>query len=155
MTTLAVVRVRGIAGVNRDIEYTMNLININRVNHCVVIPENPSTKGMMQVIKDYCTWGEIDKDTLAEMIAARGKFTGDVAVTDALMKENTEYESVDALAQAVIDGKCSIKDIDGLKPVFRLHPPVKGYEGNKRPFISGGALGYRAEKINDLVKRML
>ena len=43
------------------------------------------------------------------------------------------------------------------KKFFRLHPPRKGFErkGIKIPFKLGGALGYRGEKINDLIKRML
>jgi large subunit ribosomal protein L30 len=40
---------------------------------------------------------------------------------------------------------------------FALHPPKGGFErkGIKKPFMQGGALGYRADKINDLIKRML
>ena len=40
---------------------------------------------------------------------------------------------------------------------IRLSPPRKGYgrKGIKVSFKAGGALGYRGDKINDLVKRML
>ena len=40
---------------------------------------------------------------------------------------------------------------------YRLNSPRKGFErkGIKRPFSVGGALGYRAEKINDLIARMI
>jgi large subunit ribosomal protein L30 len=40
---------------------------------------------------------------------------------------------------------------------YALHPPVKGFErkGTKMPFSRGGAYGYRKEKINDLIMRML
>ena len=43
------------------------------------------------------------------------------------------------------------------KGYFRLNPPRKGYgrKGIKYNFKVGGALGYRKEKINDLIKRML
>lgn len=43
------------------------------------------------------------------------------------------------------------------KKFFRLHPPRKGFErkGIKKPFTVGGALGYRGEKINELIKRMV
>ncbi len=75
--TYAVIRVRGQPDVNYNIEYTMGLLGLNKVNNCAVIPENPSTKGMLQVVKDYCTWGEIDEATLAALIRARGKVVGD------------------------------------------------------------------------------
>jgi len=40
---------------------------------------------------------------------------------------------------------------------FRLAPPVGGFErkGIKTPFALGGAIGYRGDKIKDLIKRML
>ena len=41
--------------------------------------------------------------------------------------------------------------------VFRLSPPRKGFErkGIKQAFTQGGALGYRGEKINDLLGKMI
>jgi large subunit ribosomal protein L30 len=40
---------------------------------------------------------------------------------------------------------------------YALNPPKGGFErkGTKIPFKLGGAYGYRADKINDLIKRML
>ena len=45
----------------------------------------------------------------------------------------------------------------GEGPVYALQPPKKGFgrKGVKMPFSKGGAYGDRAEKINDLIKRML
>ena len=44
----------------------------------------------------------------------------------------------------------------GNAKTFRLHPPKKGWErkGIKKPYNSGGALGYRGVEINSLIKRM-
>jgi large subunit ribosomal protein L30 len=41
--------------------------------------------------------------------------------------------------------------------VFFLHPPRGGFErkGIKKSFKEKGALGFRKEKINDLIKRMI
>jgi large subunit ribosomal protein L30 len=151
----AVIRVRGQADVNKDIRYTMGLLGLTRVNHCVVVPENPSTKGMLQVIKDYCTWGEIDDETLVAMIKTRGKIKGDKDITEDYVKENSEFGSVEELAKAIIENDYRMRDMEDAKPVFRLHPPIKGYEGNKRSFRNGGSLGYRGKEINDLINRML
>ena len=151
----AVIRVRGQPDVNYNIEFTMGLLGLNKVNHCVIVPENDSVKGMLQVAKDYVTWGEVDQATLAEMIRARGKIVGDDPVTDEYLKANSEFATVDDLAKAIIDSDYRLREIEGVKPVIRLHPPVKGYEGNKRSYKNGGALGYRGAAINDLIKRML
>lgn len=46
---------------------------------------------------------------------------------------------------------------DGDNIYYRLHPPRGGFErkGTKKTFNIGGALGYRKEKINNLIMRML
>ena len=62
--------------------------------------------------------------------------------------------STDKDISNLTEGKVVMRDVPGLKPVFRLHPPRKGYEGIKRSFKEGGALGYRGEKINHLIRRM-
>ena len=35
---------------------------------------------MLQVAKDYITWGEIEKDVLSKLIISRGKLEGDKAI---------------------------------------------------------------------------
>ncbi len=151
----AVIRVRGQPDVNKDIRYTMGLLGLTRVNHCVIVPENPSTKGMLQMVKDYCTWGEIDEETLSAMIKTRGKVAGDDDLTDDYLKDRSAFGSVEELAKAMIENDYRMRDVEGAKHVFRLHPPIKGYEGNKRSYKNGGALGYRGADINDLINRML
>lgn len=151
----AVIRVRGQPDVNKDIEYTMNLMGLYRVNHCSIVPDNPVTKGMLQKVKDYVTYGEVSPETLAQMIRVRGRLSGDRPVTDEYLAENSDFKTIDDFAKAIIDDDYRMRDVEAVKPVFRLHPPVKGYEGNKRSYKNGGALGYRGEAINDLIARML
>lgn len=151
----AVIRVRGQPDVNYNIQHTMMLLGVNKVNHCVIVPENDCTKGMLQVAKDYITWGEISEETLVALLRARGKVAGDEDLTDDYLKEKSAFGSIEELAKAVIENDYKLKDVEGVKHVVRLHPPVKGYEGNKRSYKNGGALGYRGEAINDLINRML
>ena len=151
----AVVRVRGHSKIKADIEQTMELMHLNRPNHCVVLPENETVRGMLYKTKDYVTWGEVDENTLARMIKSRARLEGDVPVDDEAVKSVTKYTSIISLAKAVKSGEVSLASLDGIKPVFRLSPPRKGYEGNKRSYQNGGALGYRGKDINELIERML
>ncbi len=48
-----------------------------------------------------------------------------------------------------------MSEIKGLKPLVRLPPPRKGYEGTKRSYVDGGSLGYRGADMWKLVDRML
>ncbi|ADG13284.1 50S ribosomal protein L30 [Methanocaldococcus infernus] len=151
----AVVRVRGRIGVRGDIADTLKMLRLHKTNHCVIVPETETYKGMLQKAKDYITWGEINKETLIKLILKRGRLKGDKKVTPEIIKELTGM-TVEELAEKIINGEIKLKDTP-LKPVFRLHPPRKGYErgGIKKHFNIGGALGYRGEKINELLERMM
>ncbi|MCD6383132.1 MAG: 50S ribosomal protein L30 [Thermoplasmata archaeon] len=151
----AVVRVRGTVNVRRDIRETLRMLRLNRVNHCVVIPETPQYRGMLNKVKDYITWGEIDKETLKEMLLKRGRLLGDEPVTEKYILENTPYSTFDDFLEAVLSGEMKLKNIRDFKPVFRLSPPRGGYEDIKRPYRLGGALGYRGAEIKNLIRRML
>ena len=151
----AAVRVRGIVNVKPDIKRTLQLFRLTKVNHCVLLEENASIKGMLQIAKDYITWGEIDKAILSELIGSRGKLEGDKELTEDYIKSATSYNNLEKLSQAIIDNKFKYKDIPNVKPIFRLSPPKKGYEGIKRSFVNKGALGYRKKEINKLLERMI
>ena len=47
-----VIRVRGSTGVIADIKDTLDLLNLTRISHAVLVEENPSMKGMLQKAKD-------------------------------------------------------------------------------------------------------
>jgi large subunit ribosomal protein L30 len=153
--TFAVVRVRSSVHVKEDISDTMDLMHLNRANHCVLLLDSPQNRGMLNKVKDFVTWGEVDAGTLAKVLKARGQLTGRRPLTDEHVKANTKFKDVAELAQQISVGKAKLKDVKEAKPVIRLHPPVKGYEGIKRSYKNGGALGYRGKDINALLLRML
>ncbi|WP_407355659.1 50S ribosomal protein L30 [Methanolobus sp. WCC5] len=150
----ALIRVRGNVNVRGTIQDTLKMLRLHRVNHCVLLNDTPHNTGMIQKVKDYVAYGVIDADTLAEMLSNRGRLEGDVKLTDEYVAENTDYDSISSLAQAICDGNATLKDIPDLKPVFRLHPPRKGHAGMKRTVQQGGVLGNHGEDINKLLKKM-
>lgn len=141
----AVIRVRGTQKIRFDIVRTLNMFRLRAVNHCILVPENESFKGMLNKVKDFVTWGEIDESTLEELVKKRGKVTA---------KKRIAEKDVKAAVKKILAGKI---DEAGIKPVFQLAPPKKGWErkGVRKAFKQGGALGYRGKKINDLLKRMV
>ncbi len=150
---IAAIRVRGTTGVNGDITDTMKMLRLNRINHVVILDENPSYQGMLQKAKDYITWGEIKEDTLTKVISKRGRLPGGAKVTEEYLKENTPHKSIEDVAKAVFKGE-KLEGL-GIKPVFRLHPPRKGFKNVKKAYNEDGTLGYRGENIEDLIKKML
>lgn len=155
--TFLVVRVRSDRGVERRIRDTMAMLNLTRVNHATIIPENATYSGMLQKSKDFVTWGVVDAETIENLLKTRGRLVGDKPVDDAAIKSGSEFKTVKAFAKALAKGEATMKSVDGLKPVLRLHPPrgSKGWGGIKRAYTVGGALGYRGEDISALAERMI
>lgn len=124
---IAAILIRGPVHVDRKVTDTLHMLRMRNKNVCVVLEASPEVRGMLEACKDYITWGEATDETIAELKKARGE------------------------SMKTKDGKK--KD----KPYFRLHPPRGGFErkGIKETHNKGGALGYRGDKINDLIKKML
>ncbi|MGA1872615.1 MAG: 50S ribosomal protein L30 [Thermoplasmatota archaeon] len=153
---MAVVRVRGTLKVKPDIKETLKLLRLNRVNHCVVLPETPEFIGMIRKAKDYVTWGEIESETMELLLRERSEYGGGNRLSDPVVKKNSEFKDIKSLALAVSEGTFDHRKLEGLNQVFRLSPPRKGgYEGIKRSYNVGGALGYRGKDINKLLQRMI
>ena len=155
MVKLAIIKVRGSVNVRRDVKETMQMLGLTRINHCVVIDDTPTYRGMLQKAKDMLTWGEVEQKVLEQLIRKRGRLTGDKRLTDEFIKSQTPFQSLNEFAAAVHAGEAELKALPGLKKVFRLHPPRKGYKATKRPFKDFGDLGYRGGQINELVLKMI
>jgi large subunit ribosomal protein L30 len=65
MSKIAVILIRGTIGLSHELKKTLTMLRLKRKNNCVVIDDKPSLVGMVKRVKDYATWGEADKETLA------------------------------------------------------------------------------------------
>jgi large subunit ribosomal protein L30 len=150
----AVVKVRGTVSAQREARETLDLLRLARTNHAILIDNRPSYMGMLYRVQNYVTWGEASKETVALMLQKRGKLAGGKKLTDEAM-EKLGYKSIDALAEAIANCKAEYQKLPNVQPLFKLHPPKKGYKGKiKKSYNTGGEAGYRGEAINDLIKRM-
>ena len=150
----AVIRIRGTPGLPKKVRDTFQMLRLKAPNHCVIVPETESYKGMLRVVKDACTWGEIEKDTLMELLRRRLRLKGNKRLDEKTLKEITGFNGYEELAKALLQGKVRLKDFEELSPIFRLSPPSKGYKSVKEPYPKGD-LGYRGKAINELLKRMI
>ena len=140
----AIIRIRGKNHVRKPVEDTFKMLRLNRKMHCVLLEDTPINKGMIQKVKDWSTFGEINDETLKALIAKRGRKVGDVRLTS---------DEVEVVFQEVKTGK-KLKDTM-IKPVFRLTPPSGGFKKSIKTHFPRGELGGRGEKINELIKRMI
>ncbi len=152
---LAAIRIRGTTGVRPTPAKTTELLNLNKVNHMVLLSEGKETEGMLRAAKDYITWGEIDKETLSLALQYRALLKGRKKLEESMLKDAAGTTSFDKLAEKLISGKIKYKEIKDIVPVIRLHPPRGGLEYIRQAFGHGGSLGYRGKEINTLIKKML
>ncbi len=153
MKLLAVVRVRGVVTASQKVIDTLKMLRLHRTNYATLVKDTPSYLGMLRKAKDYITWGEIDKETLKELIVKKLRITGDKKINEELLKKYG-FKNLDEFIEKLHKCKVDLRDFKEIKPFFRLRPPSKGYKSIKHPWPRG-ALGYRGNAINDLIRRML
>jgi len=152
---LAVVRVRGVSDIYRGIKETMNMLHLGRNCHATLIDNRPSYLGMLHNAQNYLAWGEISKETLTVLLKKRGRLVGNKKLTDEYAQK-VRRKSLDELVEALYKCEVEFHRLPGMKPIFRLHPPSKGFKGKvKRSYVSGGVTGYRGEAINSLLEQMI
>ena len=130
------------------------MLNLTRNNYAVLIDNRPAFLGMLRKAQNFITWGEASKETVSLMMEERARLAGNKKPTDEYAQKNG-YKSLEELAEAIFNCNVEYWKLPNVKPVFRLHPPTKGFKGKvKKGYGMGGELGYRREKINELIKRM-
>lgn len=149
----AVVRVRSPRDKQKRIEDTLKMLRLNSVNHCTVVPEDPKYEGMLTKAKNLITWGEIDEETLIKLLKYRTDLDEEEMISK--IQDDTGIEGIEEFAGAVVSDEVTLDEIDGLKNLFRMHPPQKGYGDVKKAYKTGGSLGYRSDQINPLLNEML
>ncbi len=70
---IAIIRIRGQVGLNREIVNTFYRLRLRKKYTCVVI-EKPTKEqlGMMEKVKNFVAYGEIDEETYKKLVEARG-----------------------------------------------------------------------------------
>ena len=140
---IAIVRIRGDINIKTEVKDTLSMLRLYDKNYCVVIESTKQNLGMLNKVRNFVTYGEIEDELFKELVEKRGQ----------------EYDGRTKDSKEKIDYGRRFMTIDGkkYKKFFRLSPPTKGYgrKGIKKPFSQSGALGNRKEKINDLLRRMI
>jgi len=123
---IAIIRVRGVTGVQYNIERALKMLNLHRKNYCVIIDKIPANMGTIKKANNFITYGDIDDETMK------------------LLEKKTEKTKNK-------EGKEITKPFFRLNPPKKGF----GSKGIKIGFSRGGALGYRGSAINELIRRML
>lgn len=152
---MAVVRIRGNVGTKPELADIFHQLHLNRKNHATLLSASPSNKGTLQKVKDYATFGEVTKETIELLLRERGMLQGNKKLTDEYSKSYLECASLSDLAEDMCEGRANLWHLRGVKPIFRLRPPRKGFKGSTKKPYPEGEVGYRGKAINSLLSKMV
>jgi large subunit ribosomal protein L30 len=152
---LLAIRIRGTVSAKREARETLDMLHLIRNNYAVLVDDRPSFVGMLQAARNYITWGEISKEAVTELMQKRARLAGNRKIPDEYIQK-TGNKSMAELAEKIFNRELEYWHLPNIQTVFKLRPPTKGYKGNiKKGYGAGGEAGYRGDKINELIKRMI
>ena len=134
------IRISGLVEMPQAPQETLFRMRLRRKYSAIILESTPSNLKLLQSVRNFIAYGDINPETLALLIEKRGI-------------------SID---KKKVDVKKTIEQLDkkglvgaGLKPFFRLHPPRGGIDSKLHYPIRGGVLGDNKKDINELIGRML
>ena len=149
-----VVRIKGQADVPHWARTTLKLLKLEKKYRATILPAKENTLGMLDKVKHYVSWQEVDSKLARELLDKKGRKSGYKKISDDDLAE-TDYKTMDELADALAEGKVSLTKLKPLKPWFALAPPRHGFKrSTKRMYGQKGVLGQNKE-LETLVRNMM
>jgi large subunit ribosomal protein L30 len=145
-----VIRMKGTINVPHWARTTLDLLHLGKRFRATIIPERDNTKGMLDKIKHYVSWQEIDTTTVKELLEKRARKEGYRKLTsDDIVKLG--FKNSDELAKSLAAGSVALSKLKPIKPWFALAPPKHGFKrSTKRTYGEGGILGNHKELLSQV-----
>lgn len=149
-----VVRIKGQADVPHWATHTMTLLKLDKKYRATILPIKENTLGMLNKVKHYVSWTELDSTLAKELIDKKARKSGYQKVTSDDLKE-LGFASSDELGAALSEGKATLSKLKPLKPWFALAPPRYGFKrSTKKLYGQKGILGQNKE-LGTIVRNMI
>ncbi|MCX8194635.1 MAG: hypothetical protein N3G22_00790 [Candidatus Micrarchaeota archaeon] len=142
---LAVIRLKGRFSLSPKVEDTLCRLRLQKTYSCTLVEEKEV--GMLRACKDAISFGQLDADTLALLLAKRGKTTDGKRLS-----EEKKPDQIHKIAEEIISSSKGLEE-HGVFPVFFLSPPKGGF-GSKKAHAPRGPVGNNPE-IAKLIKKMV
>lgn len=137
---ILVIRIAGLVELPSDTQETLFRIRLRRKYSAVLLKDTKETRQLLLKVRNFVAFGTISKEDIILLLENRGKAQN--------------KKSFDAKKIAEQLDKKSLSDL-GIKPFFRLHPPIGGIDSRLHYPIKKGVLGDHKDKINELLRKML
>lgn len=70
---IAVIRIKGQIGLRKGIKETLNRLRLRKKYTCVVVEDTKENLGMINKLKDFTAFGEINEETYKKLVEVRGR----------------------------------------------------------------------------------
>ncbi len=149
-----VVRIKGQVDVPHWARTTLQLLKLEKKFRATIIPAKDNTLGMLNKVKHYVSWNEVDTTLAKELLDKKGRKSGYKKITQEVLDE-IGYKTTDELATSLAEGKTSLTKLKPLKPWFALAPPRHGFKrSTKKLYGQKGVLGQNKD-LPTLVRNMM
>ena len=146
----------------KEIQSILTKLHLNNMYSAVILFYNKDNLKMIKLIENYITWGYIKKTRIEELLRKRGSVTAG----------NQEQNELDNAQIEASLGKCGIfclediihelsyetknaKEVLNYIGYFTLSNTEEGFDKVNKTFEKGGNTGFRGDKINALLKKMI
>jgi len=147
MAKIIVIRIRGSVDLPEKVKDTLYLLRLRKKFVAVMLEKNKENMGMISKVKDYVAFGDVDSETIKQLLMKRAKKQGDKPI-------EIGGKMLDEFAKKFLENKVNLDEIK-VKPFFRLHPPIGGFKKSISLPYPKGVLGDHGDKIKDLIIKML
>jgi large subunit ribosomal protein L30 len=154
MTSLLVVRLRGTANMRRDVAASLERLRLLRRYTATIVPNTKDYLGLLRSSSAFVAWCEADKGTVLKLLRERGRLVGSKPVTDR-WAQGAGFKDLEDLASKVAEGSVDLRHVRGVKPFFRLHPPLKGLKKSANKHYRAGGLLAENPELPKIVERMV
>merc|ERR1711936_404009 len=157
-----VLRIRGINGLHPRPRKVLQLFRLRQINNGVFVKLNKATLNMLKIVEPYVTWGVPNLKTVRELVYKRGYGKVDrqrIPLTDNAIIEKQlggkDILCMEDLIHEVFTVGSNFKSASNFLWPFKLNTPNGGWRRKYNHFNDGGDFGFRDDKINALLRKMI
>ena len=157
-----VIRIRGITGVPPKTKKILQLLRLRQIHNGIFVKLNKATVTMLRLVEPYIAYGYPTLKTVKDLVYKRGFGKVDkkrVPIADNSVVEQVlgQYDiiCVEDLIHELHTCGPHFKQASNFLWPFKLSSPLGGYKNKLIHYNEGGDAGNRAERIGDLVNRMI
>ena len=146
----------------KEIQLILAKFHLKELNNAIILFYNMENFKMVKLIESYVTWGYINKYLIEDLLRKRGSVT--LGNNEPNELDNVQIENSlgrlgivcieDIIFELTKETK-NARDVLNYLGYFKLEKNDDGFEKANISFEKGGNQGFRGDKINALLKKMI